>query len=270
MALMELSFDSKYLGASTRVTVIIPDRRENQTIAEYHDHNRKYKVVWLLHGGHGDHTDWIRKSMIELYACEQDVMIVCPGAQSSFYQNWPQFGPGYYFREYFFDELMPLIYHWLPASDRREDNYIAGLSMGGVGTLTFLADHPEKFAAAAVMSGTPFDLRKTAGGTPNMVAVYRNLAEYLGGWDKMLESSANVWDSFANTDKTNLPRLYFSCGKNDSGFENYLNYIQYLKEKGFTFVHDESTDYAHEWREWDYQIQNALKFFLRNENEVSG
>ena len=261
MAYLSLHMDSEYLGAHTNIIVILPDRPQGQTIQQFYS-GRKYKVLWLLHGGHGDATEWLRKTKIELYASEHDLMVVCPSAQSSFYQNWPGFGPGYFMQDFFFRELMPAVRAWLPASDRKEDNFIAGLSMGGVGTLTFLSLHPELFSAAAIMSGTPFDLRRTEGGTPNMVAVYRNLAANFGGREKMFEAGANLWEEFIKNDPDCMPRLYFSCGKNDIGYQNYLEYIALLKSRGFRFEHDESSDYGHEWQEWDYQIEKAIRFFL--------
>jgi Na+-driven multidrug efflux pump len=49
-----------------------------------------------------------------------------------------------------------MVYGWLPVSARREDNFIAGLSMGGRGTIKYAVNHPERFAAAAVLSGNAF------------------------------------------------------------------------------------------------------------------
>ena len=57
--------------------------------------------------------------------------------------------------DYFTKELMPLVYGWLPVSDKREDNFIAGLSMGGRGTIKFAVNFPQLFAAAAVLSAVP-------------------------------------------------------------------------------------------------------------------
>ena len=154
MAYVSLHIDSEFLGANTNITVILPEKKGEQTPEAFYGSGKKYKVLWLFHGGHGDCTDWIRKTKIELYACEKDLVVVCPSAQSSFYQNWPTFGPGYYMKDFFFHELMPLIYGWFPVSDRKEDNYIAGLSMGGVGTLTFLLEQPQRFSAASTFGNT--------------------------------------------------------------------------------------------------------------------
>ena len=153
MAYVSLHIDSEFLGANTNITVILPEKKGEQTPEAFYGSGKKYKVLWLFHGGHGDCTDWIRKTKIELYACEKDLVVVCPSAQSSFYQNWPTFGPGYYMKDFFFHELMPLIYGWFPVSDRKEDNYIAGLSMGGMQTQRCVFAHPELFRWAGIFSG---------------------------------------------------------------------------------------------------------------------
>ena len=127
MALLHLNFESQYLNNNHEVSVILPDKPRTMTPSEFYGSGRKYKVLWLLHGTFGDHTDWVRKSNIELYACEKDLIVVMPSGLNANYANWEQFSIGYNMYDYLTKELMPLIYNWLPASDKREDNFIAGL-----------------------------------------------------------------------------------------------------------------------------------------------
>ena len=151
MALVQMNFESRYLNNNHEISIILPDMPRDKTPAEFYGSGRKYKVLWLLHGTFGDHSDWIRKSNIELYACEKDLIVVMPSGLNANYANWEHFSIGYNMYDYLTEELMPLIYNWFPASDKREDNFIAGLSMGGSGTLVYALNHPEKFAAAAVL-----------------------------------------------------------------------------------------------------------------------
>ena len=130
MALLTLNFESKYLGGNHNVGVILPDCPYGAVPRKFYEEQKKYKVLWLLHGTFGDYSDWIRKSMIELYATEKNLLVVMPSALNSDYENWPNFGLGFNMWDYFFEELMPLVYNWFPASQDRKDNYIAGLSMG--------------------------------------------------------------------------------------------------------------------------------------------
>ena len=268
MALLHLNFESQYLKINTDVNIILPDKPRSFTPAEFYGGKRKYPVLWLLHGTFGDYTDWIRKSNIELYACERDVIVVMPSAQNSNYLNWEKgFGMGYDMWSYLTEELMPLIYNWLPASDKREDNFIAGLSMGGGGTIQYAVGHPEKFAAAAILSSAPGNVRQLIA-DGEVVARAQALIDHMGGPENYLASPANTWDALPElVKKGKLPRLYFTCGKEDFLFDRYEKFKAYAEKIGLDAMFEEYDDYKHEWRFWDLTIQKALDFFgLPNKN----
>ena len=185
MALVQMNFESRYLNNNHEISIILPDMPRDKTPAEFYGSGKKYKVLWLLHGTFGDHTDWIRKSNIELYACEKDLIVVMPSALNSNYAEWAKFSIGFDMYHYLTEELMPLVYNWFPASDKREDNFIAGLSMGGRGTLVYALNHPEKFAAAAVLSSCPFNIADP--NAPSLGAGARRAASTTAaGWRSIL------------------------------------------------------------------------------------
>ena len=263
MSLVTFNFESEYLGNNHTVGVILPDKPRTKTPGEFYGSGKKYKVLWLLHGTFGDYSDWIRKSMIELYACERDLIVVMPSALNSNYANWPSFSTGFNMYDYIFDELMPIIYNWFPASDKREDNFVAGLSMGGRGACVLALNHPEKFAAAAVLSATPSDLHamKAEGGPM---------------WDRMQKSIANFnseeefLDSYQNTFKvlkdsleagTDLPRLMFGCGESDGLYAGFLDFKAKAEKLDLDAEFFSVPKLKHEWRFWDLAIQRALDFF---------
>ena len=78
MSLLTYNFESQYLNNNHTITVILPDKKRDISPEEFYRSGKKYKVLWLLHGTFGDHTDWIRKTNIELYAAERDLVVVCP------------------------------------------------------------------------------------------------------------------------------------------------------------------------------------------------
>ena len=283
MSLVQMNFESQYLGCNHEITVILPDKPRQLTPKEFYSSGRKYKVLWLLHGTFGDHSDWLRKSNIELYACERDVIVVMPSAMNSDYANWPGFGIGYDMWSYLTEELMPLVYNWFPASDKREDNFIAGLSMGGGGVLKYALGHPEKFGGAAVLSSCARDLgylkpfadltaaefraKAEAGEIPglnsrfgartiNVVCKYPTVGDYL-------RSPENTWDILADLVKEGkeLPKLYAACGKNDFLYEAYATFKAYCQELGVPVKFEEIEGFTHEWRFWDLTIQHAMTYF---------
>jgi putative tributyrin esterase len=271
MALVNLNFESQYLMVNHEVSVILPDKPREQTPADFYGSGKKYPVLWLLHGTFGDHSDWLRKSMIELYACENDLIVVMPSALNSNYMNWKGFGTGFFMEDYLIRELMPLIYNWFPASDKREDNFIAGLSMGGGGTMQYACAYPERFAGAAILSAGPMDYKALFAcqpgeeGDPFMTRFrgrVQTQVDELGGLDAFLDSACNPWDKLPGLiEKGTLPRLYFAIGREDFGYQNYLKFKDYADKIGLEATFEEFDGYEHEWRFWDLTIQRALKFF---------
>ena len=262
MALSVLNFESKYLNGNTEVSIILPDRPRKVEPQKFYSSGNKYKVLWLLHGTFGDHTDWLRRSNIELYACERDLMVVMPSVQNSDYSSWPKFACGFDAEKYLIEELMPLIHGWFPASDKREDNFIAGLSMGGQGAARYAAWYPEKFGAAAILSGSPNNWRSL---TKEDLAFdrTRNQIEAEGGMEALLASHTNVWDRMGALAGTGtLPELYIASGTDDFLYDCwYLPFKKYAGELGLKATFEEFDGYGHEWRFWDMTIQRALDFF---------
>ena len=267
MSLAKLNFESQYLSGSTEVSIILPDKPRDVTAKDFYGSAGKFKVLWLLHGGYGDHSDWLRKTMIEVYAREKNLIVVMPSALNSVYSDWPEFMMGFNMFEYLLKELMPLIYSWFPASQAREDNFIAGLSMGGFGTLKLAANYPEKFAAAAIFSAAPLNPKSYSGSLD--IPLFRNLIKNVGGIEAFEESADNTWKLLLDrTASGGLPSLYFACGTRDFLYEDtYLPFKEYALANGIPITFEELDGYGHEWRFWDLIVQRALGFFGLDDTE---
>lgn len=269
MALVKLNFESQYLKNNTEISVILPDRPRSIDAKKFYDREKKYPVLWLLHGTFGDHTDWLRHTNIELYACENDLIVVMPSALNSDYVNWDGFATGYRMWDFFTEELMPLIYAWFPASDKREDNFISGLSMGGYGAVMLAVNHPDKFSAVASLSAAPTDpaeFDKPVSGFfegSDMGLRRRNSIANAGGLEAYRNSNQNTWRIITEEYPSGkLPRMYFAIGREDFLYPSYERFRDHCRERGMTdIVFDEYDGYTHEWRFWDLTIQKAIRFF---------
>ena len=271
MALISLDFESQYLHGNTTVSIILPENPFTQEPKAFYQREKRYPVLWLLHGTYGDHSDWMRKTNIELYACEKDLIVVMPSALNSDYSNWPKFMLGYAMFDYLIEELMPLVYAWFPASEKREDNFIAGLSMGGSAAVKYAVYYPEKFAAAADLSGPPKDLRTIYAAPFDMLDLrHKNRAANAGGVEAYINSYENVWERLPELAKQkDLPRFYFASGTRDFMYDQYLQFKQRAIKAGLDATFEEIEGYAHEWRFWDLTIQHAIDFFGLKDREAS-
>lgn len=150
--LESLSFPSAALGGEMRYSVYLP--------AGYERDRRRYPVVYLLHGHSGDETDWIRVGEADRTAdrliAEGDlppVILIMPDARNSWYvDSDPVTGSGAWERAVAEDLVAHVDETWRTVPERR-GRAVAGLSMGGFGALHLALRHPDRFAAAASLSG---------------------------------------------------------------------------------------------------------------------
>lgn len=138
MTLMQFHIQSEVLQMGMDVWALLPDNPH--TIKE------PLKTLWLLHGGSGDQTGWVRDTRIEAHAGKyENLAVILPHAYHSCFVDMAQ---GARFGEYIGKELPRIMRSLLPQlSLRREDNWISGFSNGGYGCLYIGLHNPETFGA---------------------------------------------------------------------------------------------------------------------------
>jgi S-formylglutathione hydrolase FrmB len=147
--LSELTFRTSDLAAPTKVRVLLPAGYGSQP-------KRRYPVLYLLHGASGDQTDWTTQGDAVALTAKLPLIVVMPaGGKGGFYTNWFNNGKGGLPRweDWHIKRLIPYVdSHYRTRATRRE-RAIAGLSMGGFGTFSYAARHPDLFTAALSLSG---------------------------------------------------------------------------------------------------------------------
>lgn len=150
MANFRLYYDSEVLKMKVGVNVILPESTWGTSLAD-RPRGYRYPVLWLQSGGGFDYTDWQRYTSLELYASEVGVAVVCSGTYCSGYMDTVK-GNFKYFSQLSI-ETPKVVRHLFPLSEKPEENFIAGFSMGGYGSLKWLVRDPEQFAAIGLFSG---------------------------------------------------------------------------------------------------------------------
>lgn len=229
-----------------------------------------YKVLYLLHGLHGDAHSWPRRSNIERHIEGTDILVVMPDVRNSFYQDMA-FGENYF--TWLTEELPEYIQSIFPVSKKREDTFIAGLSMGGYGAWYLGLRCPDKYAAAASLSGfvdagfrvTPPSI--PAGADPAQAAkmVPPFMFHAFGDMTKVAGSDRDIIALFEKDKAAGLlPRLYQSCGTEDFLFQMNKAVNEKLTELGAEIDYFEIPGHEHEWDLWDLEIKNVLNWVVDN------
>jgi S-formylglutathione hydrolase FrmB len=151
--LHELTFSTPYVTAPTPVRVLFPTGYDPRS-------SRRYPVLYLLHGCCDDWRSWTDKGAAEALTANLPLIVVMPDAsarntQDGWYSDWyngGSFGDPRW-ESYHIGQLIPWIDSHYRTVASRAGRAIAGLSMGGFGTMSYAARHPDLFVAAAAFSG---------------------------------------------------------------------------------------------------------------------
>ena len=258
---LHCDFYSPVLKRNTHINVILPTPNET-------DENVKkdLKVLYLLHGLHGDECSWLHYSNIERYAYDAGIAVVIPGVGNSFYQNMAH---GEDFFTYVTEELYKFVQGLFPVSKKREDTFIAGLSMGGYGAWYLALSCPEKYAATASFSGAvdvgfrylPPAMLK---GTPMPFYVDNCFGDPAG----IAGSDRDIFVLFEKAKAKGLvPRMYQSCGTADFLYGMNVAANKKLTEMGAEITWRETPGIDHVWDFWDSEIRWLIPNWLLKEEK---
>lgn len=255
---LHCDFHSPVLRRNTHINVILPTPTEvGQPMPE------NLKVLYLLHGLHGDETSWLHFSNIERYAYDANIAVVIPGVGNSFYQNMAH---GEDFRTYVTEELYTFVQALFPVSKKREDTFMAGLSMGGYGAFFLGLSCPEKYAAIASFSGAiDVGFRYTPVALKNVPMPFY-VDNCFGDPTKIAGSDRDVFALFQKAkEKGIVPRMYQSCGTADFLYGMNVMANKKLTELGAEITWRETPGIDHVWDFWDSEIRWLLKNWLLEE-----
>jgi putative tributyrin esterase len=257
----------------TNITVCLPSfsfRDVMNNNQDFYVRGMKFQTLYLLHGGAGDDSDYVNFTNIVRYADENRIAVVMPCDYNYFYTDDPK-GPRYW--KYVSEELMEVCQALFPLSDKSEDNFVAGLSMGGGGAMKMGLVNCERFAAVLCMSGTsinPDKIKAFSGPRArqdqensdtmpriHIDAIFGDLSHYKGSIHDMYQRARlNVEEG------KELPKFFLTVGDQDFFREHVEDACQYLTSLGYDTHFELVPGYAHEWSFWDFTLKKALDHWL--------
>lgn len=246
MAKLVVDFYSEVLEFGTAMTVLLPQAVESQIGIEAGTRAGDPPVLYLLHGLSDDHTAWTRYSAVERYAEERGVAVVMPQVHRSFYADEAH---GHRYWTFLTEELPRVVDGFFRVSRRREDTFVAGLSMGGYGALKWALREPHRFAAAASLSGV-LDLRGALEHADRDEIAARVFDDDLGPGDDLVTLVESA-------DPAALPALYVGCGTEDHLLAGNHRFLEAAAAVGVA-AHVDLRPGDHEWSLWDAVVRDVL------------
>lgn len=277
MAVLDVHFYSDALRVSTAMTVILAQRPRTEIgvagppnpdgSAGVGVESREPPLLYLLHGLSDDESIWLRRTSIDRYAALSGMAVVMPRAERSFYQDEVH-GSAYW--TFLHEELPEVVHSFFHLSRRREDTFVAGLSMGGYGAMRWALAEPWRFAAAASLSGA-LDLGARAGalgagvpmqgGGPDAGSPFLDFApdvrdRAFGGHFEP-GGDNDLFAQLGQVQVEDLPALWVSCGRQDTLLAHSEHFVDAVRAAGAS-PHVEYPDGVHSWNLWDAQIHRVI------------
>ncbi len=251
VALLRCDFFSDALSLSVSMTVILPQQTTSQVGMAGVERAGDPPVLYLLHGLSDDDTTWVRRTSIERFVAPLGLAVVMPAVHRSFYTDEAHGLPYWAFLT---EELPAVVADFFRVSQRREDTFVAGLSMGGYGALKWALRIPEKFAAAASLSGA-----LDVAALQFRPEVRSDVDDRVFGNMTVAGSGDDLFALLDGLDPDRAPALAVHCGTSDPLLADNRRFSQALSDKGFGFLSDFGPG-AHDWAYWDGRIQDVLSW----------
>lgn len=260
-----LTLESKFLKGTRHYSVYLP--------AGYQLSERTYPVLYLLHGAGDNHTSWEQfgevshiadKAMAEGSATP--MIIVMPDAHEGYFNELDNSWHG---EDFFFKELIPYIEKNYRVKTDKQFRAVAGLSMGGGGSIGYALRHPDMFSAVCPLSAAP---------GPADYEEFINRSYRRIGKERTDRQSKNVLDSaYVETnliekfrslsgeqlEKVKKLRWYFDCGDDDHLSIRLADMRKVMDAQKIPHEY-RVRDGSHNWEYWRGSLPEVLKFVSKS------
>ncbi len=252
----DLSLTSTVLDGERKYALYLPP--------DYDTSERRYPVLYLLHGSGDDQTGWVQFGEVQHVADAAigsgratPMIIVMPDANTGRrgYFNSPD--GEWRYEDFFFEELIPFIERTYRAKTERRYRAVAGLSMGGGGAFMYALHRPEMFMSACPLSAS-------AGSRTVEAAKARYARRGQEYTDEQIAAHLEAHSVLSLLDavpveKAKSVRWFIDCGDDDFLYEeNSLVHIAMRKKE---IPHEfRIRDGEHEWPYWRESLPTVLEF----------
>lgn len=221
-----------------------------------------YPILYLLHGLTDDEKTWssaekgqMQRICDEYFAQHPDQkrVIVMPDARATWYRNAFD-GPDQY-EDFFFNTFIPTVEKQVRVKSDRESRAVAGLSMGGYGTLLYALRHSDMFSAAYAMSpAVMYGQNRAKRESVDSDETFERLRSY--------EEAYDVVELLSKVEDKKAVRFTIDCGDDDFCLPGALTFFQKARELEVP-CELRVRDGVHYWDYWRVSLPQALDFISK-------
>ena len=239
---------SRSLNEQRAVTVLLP--------AGYSQSDKRYPVVYLLHGGGQDHTAFAMRPWFGAQA-SRGIIIVTPSAGESWYVN-SVVDPKARYEDFIVKDLLSYIDSNYRTIATRQGRAVAGVSMGAWGAMLLGLKHHQLFGAVGALSA-PYLISRQS---PNMDMTSREQQTFGNpGSPERLERDPSTL--LAAIPVESVPVLFLASGNQDIFVIDNRRFVERLTERKIPYEYREVSPRGHSWDLWDDQLVNFLDRLFR-------
>lgn len=247
------TLDSKLMAREMPYNLILPKNYNEESSKE-----TRFPVIYLLHGLTGHFNNWAELTKLSDYAENYNYIIVMPEGDNGWYTDSAG-APNDKYESYIVKELIPEVDKKFRTKAERKNRAIAGLSMGGYGSLKFGLKYPEMFALVGSFSGA---LGITEITDKNADAwISKSVMSVYGDAENETRKANDIFKivrEMTPEKVKNLPFIYESCGTEDFLIKNNRDFVMLMAEKKIPYQYRELPG-GHDWKFWDDQVQEFLR-----------
>jgi len=260
----DFALDSKLMTRKMPYRVVLP---KNYAA----DSNARFPVIYLLHGLTGHYNNWGDKAQIAKYLESYNVIVIMPEGNNGWYSDSASV-PSDKYESYIVGELVPEIDRKFRTVPTRGGRVIAGLSMGGYGSLKFGLKHPQMFSLVGSFSGAlgaASWTEKILAGFGRGGVLSNSVTSVYGADDSPTRKENDIYKLAGEltADKIKqLPFIYLDCGTEDFLIASNREFATLLLEKKISHEFRQLPG-GHTWNYWEAQIQEFLQLAEKNFNK---
>lgn len=264
MAYIHVEYYSMALAGQANFYACIPNDVPPMMMGGKNPHyNRPTKTLILLHGYSGAAGDWVTGSFVRELANTYNLAIIMPDGRNSFYLD--KEATGEKFATFVGEELPNYVHRAFGLSEKPEDNFIGGYSMGGFGALRTGLYYNHTFSKILALSSALIvpQLKSFTPDMKNPMANYAYYANIFGDLQTAEERDCNPEVVLKNKKAAGeiLPAIYMACGTEDFLIERNQAFHEFLNAEGVEHIYKTSPG-VHNWAFWNQYIEPGIQWMV--------